>query len=376
MSNGDKSAPRIVDLRLGRVTYDEGRPPILFGTNIFRYAATVAVVVCSDGTVGTGLIWTQIEDEAAHLRAVRPALTKSIVGLDPLTPIASAASCHAEALRIDACRISAAVEIALWDLAGRILNVPCYQLLGARRRSLPAYVISTEDFFVKSTDEYVELARRYIESGFRACKFHMWGDAARDIAACDAVRRAVGDDIALMLDPAGRYDRSDAAKVGRAIEELGFVRFEDPLPPGDAAGYRWLSSRVSVPIVVNETLQWNAEQCAAAAQSGTVQGFRMNIGRAGIGQALRMSAVAEANGAELDIAAFVPRGGLEACLQFALASPTTRWFEHHEASDLEKVPGISVGTTISNGTVVPGDRAGLGFDVDWDEFDRGCEWVS
>src|SRR5690606_14462377 len=132
----------------------------------------------------------------------------------------------------------------------------------------------------------------------------------KDLATCRAIRDAVGDGIGLMLDPAGRYSRTDAAYVGRGIEELNFIRLEDPLPPDDAAGYRWLAPRLSVPVVVNESLLWNAEQCAAAARAGTVQGFRMTIGKAGIGEALRLAAIAEANGVELDMAAFAPRGGL------------------------------------------------------------------
>jgi L-alanine-DL-glutamate epimerase-like enolase superfamily enzyme len=271
--------------------------------------------------------------------------------------------------------VGAAVEIALWDLAGRILAVPTYRLLGARRTSLPSYVISAEDFLLKSVAEYVDLAQRYVAGGFRACKFHMWGDAKRDIAACTAIRKAVGDEVALMLDPAGRYGRTDAVRVAHAIAELGFVRLEDPLPPEDAAGYRWLASRVSLPVVANETLLWNAEQCAAAARDGVVQGFRLNVGRAGIAEALRMDAIAEASGAELDIAAFVPRGGLEACLHVALAARTSRWFEHHEALGLEEVPGISPGLAIERGVASPADAPGLGFRVERRLLDDYCRWV-
>jgi L-alanine-DL-glutamate epimerase-like enolase superfamily enzyme len=101
----------------------------------------------------------------------------------------------------------------------------------------------------------------------------------------------------------------------------------------------------------------------------------MNIGRGGIGEALRIGAIAEANDIELDIAAFVPRVGLEACLHVALASAATRWFEHHEAMGLEEVPGISRGFVIEKGTVRPLEGAGFGFEVDWSELDRQCVWV-
>jgi L-alanine-DL-glutamate epimerase-like enolase superfamily enzyme len=375
MANVESGPFHITDLRLGTVRYDKGRAPIRFGSTTFHYAAIVATVRCNDGSVGTGFAWTQIEDEQAYLKAVQPPLATSIIGLDARVPFAAGAACRAEAGRIDAGRVSAAVEIALWDLAGRVLDVPSYQLLGCKKTSLPSYVISAEDFFLKSATQYVDLAQRYAANGFRAAKFHMWGDANRDIAACRAVRDAVGDDFVLMLDPAGRYSRDDAVRVGRAIGDLGFSRFEDPLPPADAAGYRWLATRISVPIVANESLQWNAEQCAVAARTGVVQGFRLNVGRAGIGEALRLGAIAEANGAELDIAAFVPRGGLEACFHVALAGSATRWFEHHEAMGLDEVPGISPGFVIEQGIATPLPGPGLGFLVDDVELGRHCMWV-
>lgn len=365
---------RIAALRLGTITYDRGRAPIQFGTTTFQYAALIAVVQSRDGNVGTGLAWTQVDDELRYCQSVRAPLAAAIAGADVANPYLTAAACHLEASRVDACRVSAAIEMALWDLAGRALGVPSYQLLGCRRKSLPAYVISADDFSLRSVSEYVELAQRFVSDGFSACKFHMWGEPRKDVAACQAIRDAVGDGVALMLDPAGRYGRTDAAFVGKAIEELGFIRFEDPLSPQDAAGYRWLAPRLSVPIVVNESLIWNAEQCAVAARSNTVQGFRMNIGRAGIGEAFRMGAIAEANGAELDIAAFAPRGGLEACFHMALASTATRWFEHHEASGLDEVPGISPGFTIAGGQASPIDGPGFGFEIDWHELEKHCAW--
>lgn len=90
---------------------------------------------------------------------------------------------------------------------------------------------------------------------------------------------------------------------------------------------------------------------------------------------MRLGAIAEANGAELDIAAFAPRGGLEACLHVALASPATRWFEHHEAMNLEQVPGVSPGLVIDRGVARPLEGPGLGFEVDWPELDRYCRWA-
>lgn len=367
---------RVTKLRLGRVVYDRGRDPIRVGASIFRYAATVAAVEDAGGTIGLGVVWTQLEEELLYLRSLQPVLESAIVDREAELPFLSGSSVRAAGMHVDGARIASAVEQALFDLAGRVLNVPCYQLLGARRRAIQSYVISAEDFFLRGTAETVALAQRYVADGFQACKFHLWGDPKRDIGTLRALRQTLGDDVALMLDPTSRYGRPEALAVGRVIEELGFVRFEDPLPPADAAGYRWLSRHLSVPLMANETLTWSPEQCAQAARDGAVQGFRFNVMRGGISEALRCGAVAEGNGAELDIAAFVPRGALEASLHVALASPASRWFEHHGALGLDEVPGLSPGFSIDKGTATPNGAPGFGLGIDWAELDRHTKWTA
>lgn len=368
--------PRIIKLRLGRVAYERGRNPIRVGASIFRYAATVAAVEAEDGTLGLGVVWTQLDDELLYVRSLQPVLESAIVGQEACLPFLSGSAVSATGQRVDGGRIASAVEQALFDLAGRVLGVPCYQLLGARRRAIPSYVISAEDFFLKSTEDTVALAQRYVADGFGACKFHLWGDANRDIETLRALRQTLGNDIALMLDPTSRYGRPEALAVGRVLEELGFVRFEDPLPPADAAGYRWLGRHLSVPLMANETLTWSAEQCAQAARDGAVQGFRFNVMRGGICEALRYGAVAEGNGAELDIAAFVPRGALEASLHVALAAPASRWFEHHGALGLDEVPGLAPGFSIDKGIATPNGTPGFGLGIDWAELDRHTTWTA
>jgi L-alanine-DL-glutamate epimerase-like enolase superfamily enzyme len=367
---------RITQLRFGYLNYEAGRKEVRWGAHRFRHGALVAQIRSDDGGTGFGIAWAHIDDEASYARAAQSALAATLLDADALAPSETGQACQRKAYDADVGRAASVVEMALWDLAGRLLEVPTYQLLGCTRRSLPAYVISAEEFSFRSTSQFVELAHRYLEAGFRACKFHLWGDPVRDVAACRAIRRAVGDDVQLMLDPASRYSRDDALRVAHAIEELGFIRFEDPLSPLDRAGYRWLAERVSVPLIVNESLRWGIEECAVAAHAGTVQGFRLEIGRAGIAHGQRLDAVAEANGAELDIASLAPRGGLDLCLHFGLAASSTRWFEHHEAIGLEEVPGLSSGLTVAEGIARPSDSAGFGFEVDGPELDRHCLWVA
>ncbi|MGA0594077.1 enolase C-terminal domain-like protein [Enterovirga sp. CN4-39] len=368
--------PVIESLRIGCAVYDRGRPDLVWGTGRFRHAALVALVRSDCGAFGVGISWAHLGDEAGYPGSAQTALAEVVVGQDVTVPFASSSLVTSRAHGLGYGRAAAVVEAALFDLAGRRLGVPTHHLLGAKRRELPSYVISAEEFSFTEVAQFVDLAHRYVEAGFRACKFHLWGERDRDLAACEAIRLALGPDIGLMLDPVGRYGRDDALAVGRAIGELGFIRYEDPLSPLDPAGYRWLAPRIDVPIVVNESLRWSPSECGEAARAGAAQGFRLDVGRSGFTLGLSFASAAEANGAELDVAAFAPRGGLEACIAMSLAATTSRWFEHHEAVGLDEVPGVAPGFEIAGGLARTKDRPGLGCEIDLPELERHCVWAA
>src|SRR5205807_8451264 len=113
----------------------------------------------------------------------------------------------------------AVLDCALWDLAGKAVGLPVYKLMGAQRDAVDAYASTLTYDSVASFQREVELA---IERGFKAVKLHVWGDVDRDIELCTAVRAQVGPKVALMVDAVGSYSLSDAMKVGRALEGLGF----------------------------------------------------------------------------------------------------------------------------------------------------------
>ena len=87
------------------------------------------------------------------------------------------------------------VDVALWDLAGRLTGHPVWQLLGGFRTKIPAYA-STVTF--RDVDEYLDVATQCLELGYRAIKLHAWGDARADADLGHKLRAHVGDDVPLM----------------------------------------------------------------------------------------------------------------------------------------------------------------------------------
>jgi L-alanine-DL-glutamate epimerase-like enolase superfamily enzyme len=146
-------------------------------------------------------------------------------------------------------RAIGAVDIALWDLAGKAMSQPIHRLLGSYRQRIHAYASSA---VLPSKEAYAEEALRFKAEGWTAYKIHPPTVPARDIEICRAVRRAVGDDFRLMLDSTWSYQYPEALRVGRAIEELDYHWYEDPLADDDLYNYVKLKQHLDIPILATE----------------------------------------------------------------------------------------------------------------------------
>ena len=151
--------------------------------------------------------------------------------------------------RVVSYRTIGAVDTALWDLAGKIANLPVHALMGTYRTSILGYASSQ---VLPDVAAYVDQAQEFKANGWRAYKIHPPRVAEKDIKVCEAVRKAVGDDFRVMLDSTWSYTYTEALRVGRAIEEMGFYWFEDPLADEDIYNYVKLREKLDIPILATE----------------------------------------------------------------------------------------------------------------------------
>src|SRR6185503_16397454 len=142
------------------------------------------------------------------------------------------------------------VDVALWDLEGRVLGVPVHRLLGTYREEIPACA-STTTF--ATIEEFLEVADQCLELGYPAIKLHAWGDARADAELCQRLRDHVGPDVDLMYDGSAGFDLPDAIYLGRALSEANYRWYEEPMREFSVTAYRWLAERVDVPLLVGET---------------------------------------------------------------------------------------------------------------------------
>ena len=152
------------------------------------------------------------------------------------------------------------VDIALWDLAGKEAGKPIYKLLGGFRNKIPAYASTfhgDHTGMFDSIEAFTDFAVQCKEMGFKAFKHHGWfdGDAKQEAKLILALRKAVGDDIALMYDGASDLPNFAAALyVGQACDEANFFWYEDPYRDNSmsAFAHQKLRGMIKTPLLITE----------------------------------------------------------------------------------------------------------------------------
>jgi len=229
--------------------------PLRWSTGTALYRNSVIVRLSTDeGVTGFG----EADSELAH-RALAPTIEQELkpllIGRDPFDSdrIWEDYFSHAmSAMRLKGLLINAisAVDIALWDIKGKGLGRPVYQLLGgACLDRIPAYATG---LYFKDIRSLCDEASTYLERGFTAMKLKIGNGLEKDEDIVRAVRDTTGGDTTLMVDANGRYSAKSAIKVGRILERYDVYWFEEPVPSEDIDGYRQVRSALDVAIAGGE----------------------------------------------------------------------------------------------------------------------------
>src|SRR5436190_5344874 len=199
----------------------------------------------------------------------------------------------------------AAIDIALWDLKGKHLGQPIYRLLGGAWRTLLPFYASIGGNGERSVDEVVRVVEARltdkpaaVKIRFDADRTRLDGDIPGDIAKARAVRRLVGDGFPLAFDANNGYSTGGAIRVGRALEELGFWWFEEPVQHYHAKAMGEVARRLDITVSAGEqtyTLSGLADLIDAGVRMLQPDVVKMG----GITGLSRCIALAQAHGVEL-----------------------------------------------------------------------------
>ncbi len=217
-----------------------------------------------------------------------------------------------------------AVDIALWDIRGRVLGEPVHRLLGGPIRDrVTAYATGLYRRRRDDHERYLrEEAAGYAAEGFRAMKLKTGFGVAHDIAMTKAVRAEIGAGIGLMVDANHAYDATAAIRYGRAVEHLDIGWFEEPVPPEDLAGYREVRRALSIPIAGGEAEFTRFGMRALMAEPRAVDILQPDIAAAGgISECRKISDMAAAFGLRCNPHVWGTGVALAAALQWLAVIP-------------------------------------------------------
>ncbi|MCI4032924.1 mandelate racemase family protein, partial [Dickeya dianthicola] len=276
-------------------------------------------------------------------------------------------------------RALAIAEQALWDLAGRALNMPVYKLLGGYRDKVPAYgsTMCGDELQggLSTPEEYGQFAEKLVQRGYQAIKLHTWMPPVSfapspkiDVKACAAVREAVGPDISLMLDGYHWYSRSEALYIGRELEKLNFTWFEEPMEEQSMASYSWLNKNLGIDVIGPESLGGKYFSRADWVKEGACDILRAGVqGVGGISPCLKVAHLAEAFGMDCEI-----HGNGAPNLAVVGAIKNCRWYERgllHPFLNYDE-PAAYLNSLVDpmdeEGYVHLSQRPGLGEDINFD----------
>lgn len=258
-------------------------------------------------------------------------------------------------------------DVACWDIAGIRAGLPIHELIGTAADRRATYVSS---MFLSTPEEYAAQAREVKARGIRGYKVHPPAPAALDLEVYAAVREAVGPDFPLMADPVATHSYEEALRVGRVLESLGYLWFEEPFYDYDMASYIKLARKLDIPIAGTETVAGGSHLTAQFIANGAVDIVRTDASwRGGITGALKVARLAEAFGMNCELHTTIYHPLELANLHTTLSMSNTGWFELLYPLD-DFTFGLAEPLDIRDGFAYAPTTPGLGAVYDWDAIDN------
>jgi muconate cycloisomerase len=331
----------------------------------------IVKVLTDEGITGLGEvsctpIWSG-EDYRNAIRVIDTYIAPALIGEDPRAIEAIGLKLKKSIANNPFTK--AGVEIACWDILGKVTGLPVYRLLGG-----PVRDFVTTKFSVTGMPAPIaaEVASGAVEQGFRAMKVKVGVDPESDVARVRAVREAIGPDIYLGVDANGGWSPGQAATtIPRLIEfDLKFV--EQPVPALDMAWMADVRARTPLPIIADESL-YTIQDAMALARGGAADVFSIYIGKGGgLNNARKVAAIAESAGLTCTIGSNLEMGiAMAAMIHLGMAMPSIDspkfpcdiLSNFYYESDYLAEPLL-----ITAGTARPFEKPGLGVELDPDKI--------
>jgi galactonate dehydratase len=370
---------RIADLK----TWVVGNPPPSFGGRYFIFLK----LVTDDGVEGVGEVYAATFHPAVVERMIRDVVDRHVIGADPFRIEALWRKVHGSgySLRPDVSLmgVMSGIEMALWDIVGKAVGKPVYELLGGlvhERLRTYTYIYpegGEDEGIYADPDLSAARAAEYVAQGFTAVKFDPAGPysafdprqpSLERLDLCETfmrrLREAVGSRADLLFGTHGQFTASGAIRVAKRLEPYDPLWLEEPTPPEMPEEMAVVARATSIPVATGERLTTKYE-FARVLQTGAASILQMNLGRVGgLLEAKKIAGMAETHYAQIAPHLYCGPVVGAANIQLSACSPNflilesiQTWGGFH--SQILKSP-----IRWEDGFVIPPTAPGLGVELD------------
>lgn len=322
-----------LELPMVRITDSAGNSGVGFGYTIGEGGSAILALL------QTELLPKLEGQDSRRIQFIREFLKKSVHALGPGVVLSNAL---------------AAIDIALWDLNARRNHIPLHILLGGAKESVPVYNTDV-GWLDRELPEMVDLCRRAVKrDGFRALKLKVGkADPLEDVERVGKVRKAVGEEVQLMIDANQSWTADEAIRRLKPLERFNLIWIEEPLLATDVQGLQHLGRHTSIARAGGESL-YDPAYFYECIHQGALDILQPDVARiGGITPAMKVCGMAEA--ANLKVA---PHVSPELSLTVAAAVPNSMFIEY--IPQMESV--LNRKLRLVEGKAVPPDLPGHGIE--------------
>ncbi|MYD10037.1 MAG: mandelate racemase/muconate lactonizing enzyme family protein [Chloroflexi bacterium] len=268
-----------------------------------------------------------------------------------------------------------AIEMACWDIVGKALNQPVYNLLGGRiHERLRAYAYMPTDGIWEDPAEAGRIAEQLVRAGNSACKFDLFtpiSPAPRDYSLSfirhmgkifQAIRDAVGDELEVAIGTHGQFSTAGAIRVAAELEQYSPYWFEEPVPPENVDEMARVAAQTSIPIASGERLATKYE-FSELLRKQAAQIIQVDVGQCGgILEAKKIASIAEAHYAMIAPHMYCGPVAMAAAVQLDACTPNFLIQEFNTNALHSQI--LREPIVLENGFLTPPAGPGLGIELD------------
>ncbi len=329
----------------------------------------VVEVQADNGMTGTGLSYTVDIGGTAIRTLIDDYLANLALGMDPLDYERIWYKLQRQSRRLGLGVISmaiAAIDVAIWDLIGKIHGQPLYKLLGGARDRIPAYISEIDLRSDGTAEQLSDRVKEYIRQGYRTVKIKIGKpELEEDLERIAKVQELLGPGGTVLVDLNQKWSAAEAIQKGSRLDKLNLGWIEEPTLVQDVQGHRQLKQAIRTPIALGESL-YSRQQFLEYLRADAVDIVQADVAFVGgITEWLKIAHLADAFGKPV-----APHFMMELSLHLLCGVQNSYMLENVVGGSLTELGLLETPIEVTGGMGVPSELPGHGIVFDREALSR------